>query len=65
MVLDTVHKIFNPSPGYEVGDFELRFKNTYDDEKNGKPRQVTLNSKDKNAPDFFYYVHIEVDLNAV
>ena len=66
MVLDTVHKIVdNLSPGYEVGDFKLIFKNTYDDEENGEPRQFILNAKDANAPDFFYYVHIEVDLNSV
>ena len=66
MVLDTVQKITdNLSPGFVVGDFKLIFKNTYDDEENEKPRQVTLNAKDENAPDYFYYVHIEVDLNAV
>ena len=66
MVLDTVHEVTdNLSPGYEVGDFKLIFKNTFDDEENGQPRKVTLNAKDANAPDFFYYVHIGVDLNAI
>ena len=66
MVLDIVHKITdNLSPGYEVGVFKLVFKNTYDDEEGGQPKQVTMNAKDTNAPDFFYYVHIGVDLNAV
>ena len=66
MVLDTVHKITdNQSPGYEIGDSKLVFKNTYDDEEGGQPKQVTLNAKETNAPDFFYYVHIGVDINAV
>ena len=66
MVLDSLHKITdNLISGYEVGDFKLVFKNTYDDEENGQPRQVTLNAKNANAPDFFYYVHFGVDLNAV
>ena len=66
MVLDTVHKITdNQSPGYAVGDFKLKFKNTYDDEEGGRPKQVTMNAKDTKSPDLFYYVHIDVDLNAV
>ena len=66
MVLDTVHQITNnQSPEYAVGDFKLVFKNTYDDEENGKQKQVTLNAKHTDAPDCFYFVHIEVDLNAV
>ena len=67
MVLDTVHKITenNGSHGYELGDFKLVFKNTFADEENGQPKQVTMNAKDTDAPDFFYYVHVEVDLNAV
>ena len=66
MVLDTIHKITDSlTPGYVVGDFKLLFKNTFDDEEIGQPRQVTMNAKDANAPDFFYYIHIEVDLNAV
>ena len=61
MVLDTVHRVTdNLTPGYVVGDFKLVFKNTYDDEENGQPKQVTLNANDMKAPDFFYYVHIEV-----
>ena len=66
MVLDTVHQITdNLSSGYEVGDSKLVFKNTYDDEEIGRPKKVTLNAKDENAPGFFYYIHIGVDLNAV
>ena len=66
MVLDNVYRLtHNRHPGYVVGDFKLVFKNTYNDEKNGHSRQVTLNAKDANAPDLFYYIHIEVDLNAV
>ena len=67
MVLDTVHEITenNQSHGYAVGDFKLVFKDTYDDEENGHPKQVTMNAKDSDAPDVFYYVHIEVDLDAV
>ena len=65
MVLDTVHEITenNQSHGYAVGDFKLVFKDTYDDEENGHPKQVTMNAKDTKAPDLFYYVHLEVDLN--
>ena len=66
MVLDTVHKITeNQSPDYEVGDFELVFKNTYDDPDSRRPKQVTMNAKDTKSPDFFYYVHIGVDFDAV
>ena len=67
MVLDTIHEITenNQSPDYAVGDFKMVFKNTYDDEENGQPRQVNLNAKDTDAPDLFYFVHIQVDLNAV
>ena len=35
----------------------------YNDEENGQPKQVMMNSKDANAPDVFYYVHINVDLD--
>ena len=55
----------NQSLGYAEGDFRLIFKNTFDDEENQQPKQVTINAKDTNAPDFFYYIHIEVDLNAL
>ena len=66
MVLDTVKEITedDQSPGYEVGDYMLIFKNTYDGEEKGKFRKVTMNAKDKNAPNFFYYIHIDVDLKA-
>ena len=54
MVLDTVKEITedDQSPGYEVGDYMLIFKNTYDGEEKGKFRKVTMNAKDKNAPNF-------------
>ena len=66
MVLDTVHRITdNQSPEYAVGDFKLVFKNTYDDEESGRPKKVTLNAKHTNAPDFFYYIHVGVNLNAI
>ena len=64
MVLDTVEEITenNQSPGYEIGDHKLVFKNTYDNEDNGQPKKYTMDAKDENAPDKFYYVHIDVDL---
>ena len=66
MVLDIGHQITdNRSPGYKAGDFKLVFKNTYDDEESGRSRKVTINAKDMDAPDFFYYVHIDVDLDAL
>ena len=65
MVLETVEEITenNQSPGYEVGDQKLIFKNTYDSEEYGKEKKLTINAKDEKAPDSFYYVHIDVDLN--
>ena len=67
MVLDTIHEITenNQSLGYAVGDFKMVFKNTFDDEENRQPRQVTMNAKSTDAPDFFYFVHIQVNLDAV
>ena len=67
MVLDTVEQITenNQSSGYEIGDHRLVFKNTYDNEKNGQPKKYTVNANDENAPDTFYYVHIDVDLNQI
>ena len=65
MVLETVEEIseYNQSPGYEIGDHKLIFKNTYDSEEYGKEKKFTINAKDKKAPDSFYYVHIDVDLS--
>ena len=67
MVLDTVEQITenNQSPGYEIGDHKLVFKNTYDNEDNGQPKKYTMNANDENAPDTFYYVHIDVDLDRI
>ena len=67
MVLDSVQKITEgeQSEGYEVGDYKLIFKNTYDDEDNGKPKKYTINANHQKAPDVFYYVHIDVNLNSI
>ena len=67
LVLDTVETItqYNNSEGYEVGDVRLIFKNTYDDEGNGKPKKFTINAKCAMAPDVFYFVHIDVDLDQI
>ena len=67
LVLDTVEKItqYNQCGGYEVGDHKLIFKNTYDDEENGKPKKYTINAKSSKAPNFFYFVHINVELNTI
>ena len=47
MVLDTID-----------GDM-LIFKNTYDDPENGQSKQVKVGRNDPNAPEEFYFVHIE------
>ena len=67
MVLDSVEQRTenNLSPGCEIGDRKLVFKNTYDNEDNGQPKKYTMNANDENAPDTFYYVHIYVDLNQI
>ena len=67
MVLDNVQKITekNQGEGYKVGDYKLIFKNTYDDEDNGKPKKYTINANHRQAPDMFYYVHIDVDLDLI
>ena len=67
MVLDTIDKItpYNQSEGYEIGDHKLIFKNTYDNEDSGQPKKITINAKNSNAPDFLYYVHIDVDLDRI
>ena len=67
LVLDTVEKItqYSQCEGYEIGDVKLIFKNTHDDEKNGKPKKYTINAKSARAPDIFYFVHIHVDLDQI
>ena len=67
LVLDTVETItqYNQSEGYDIDDVKLIFKNTHDDEGNGKPKKYTINAKSAMAPDIFYYVHIDVDLNQI
>ena len=64
MVLENVEEIteYNQSPGYEIGDHKLIFKNTYDSEEYGKEKKFTINAKDEKAPDSFYYVHIDINL---
>ena len=64
MVLESVEEITenNQSPGYEVGDHKLIFKNTYDSAEYGKEKKFTINAKNEKSPDAFYYVHIDVDL---
>ena len=65
MVLEAIEEINeeNKSPGYEIGDHKLVFKNTYDSEEYGKEKKFTIKAKDEKSPDSFYYVHIEVDLD--
>ena len=67
MVLDSIQKVTeqNQSEGYEVDDYKLIFKNTYDDEDNDKPKKFTINAKHEQAPNVFYYVHIDVDFDLV
>ena len=67
MVLDTVQQVTmdNQSQDFEEGDYKLIFKNTYDDEENGQPKKFTMKANASSAPDVFYYVHIDVDLNLV
>ena len=67
MVLESVEEITedNQSQGYEIGDHELIFKNTYDSEEYGKEKKFTINARAPNAPSDFYYVHINVDLDQI
>ena len=58
MVLDTVLN----SNSREA---KLIFKNTYDDEESGKFRKITMNASSPQAPDVFYYLHIDVDLTRI
>ena len=50
MVLDT----------YEPTDDMFIFKNTYNDESNGQPKQFKIKRTDPNAPKELFFVHIEV-----
>ena len=67
LVLDATEEInqYNQCEGYEIGDVKLIFKNTHDDEENGKPKKFTINAKSSRAPDVFYFVHIDVDLDTI
>ena len=71
MVLDTAKRITRNRRrrGFPVNDYELIFKNTYDEKDiRGnylKNKQVIMNAKDPSVTDLFYYVHIDVDLNAL
>ena len=67
MILETVEEVTedNQSRGYEIGDHKLIFKNTYDSKEYGKQKKFTINANDPNAPDVFYYVHIDVDLDKI
>ena len=56
MVLDTVKNPNGKRP-------KFIFKNTYDDEETGRCRKITMDASHPNAPDVFYYVHFDVDLN--
>ena len=55
----------NQSEDYDTGDVKLIFKNTLDDEESGQPKKYTINAKSVMAPDVFYYVHIDVDLDQI
>ena len=67
MILENVEEITenNQSSGYEIGDYKLTFKNTYDSKEYGKEKKFTINANDEKSPDSFYYVHIDVDLNQI
>ena len=36
------------------------FKNTYNDEINGQPKQFKIGRNDENAPEELFFVHIDV-----
>ena len=38
----------------------LVFKNTFDSEKTGKPEKFEIERTDPNAPNEFYFVHIDI-----
>ena len=67
MVLESVEEITenDTSRGYEIGDYKLVFKNTYDSEEYGKEKKFTINARDDKAPNAFYFVHIDVDLDQI
>ena len=67
LVLDTVQRITrnNQSTGYDIGDLKLIFKNTYDNANNGQPKKYTINAKSAMAPEIFYFLHIDVDLDQI
>ena len=50
MVLDT----------YEPDEDMFIFKNTYNDESNGQPKQFKIKRTDPDAPKELFFVHIEV-----
>ena len=50
MVLDTYR------PDQEL----FIFKNTYNDEINGQPKQFKIGRNDENAPEELFFVHIDV-----
>ena len=50
MVLDT----------YEPDEDMFIFKNTYNDEASGQPKQFKIKRTDPNAPEELFFVHIEV-----
>ena len=58
MVLDTIVNS-NSSKA------KLIFKNTFDDEESGKFRKITMNASSPQAPDVFYYLHVDVDLTSM
>ena len=55
----------NQSKDNDTGDVKLIFKNTLDDEESGQPKKFTINAKSESAPDVFYSVHIDVDLDQI
>ena len=50
MVLDT----------YRPDEELFIFKNTYNDEINGQPKQFKIGRNDENAPEELFFVHIDV-----
>ena len=45
---------------YDPDQDLLIFKNTYDDESGGQPKQFKIQRTHPNAPEELYFVHIEV-----
>ena len=49
---------------FDENNDTLIFKNTYDDQENGQPKQFAIKRTDPNAPEELYFVHIEMkDMN--